>query len=116
MLLIAAALAAPLALHAEGLQVTEAHLGKGVQDRKIVDEGSEFVLNDKVFLLVKIAGGPADVKVNWKHGDKADSFPLKVGGNPWRTFASRTMHQTGDWTVNVTDDKDQVLKEMKFTV
>lgn len=74
------------------------------------------VLNDKVFLLVKIAGGPPEVKVSWKHGDKADSFPLKVADNPWRTFASRTMHQTGDWTVTVTDDKDQVLKEMKFTV
>lgn len=37
MLLLAAALAAPRALHAEGLQVTDAHLGKGVQDRKIVD-------------------------------------------------------------------------------
>ncbi len=107
----------PLAVNAEGLQVVDAKLGKGVQDRKITEEASSFAVNEKVYLWMKIAGGPADsVKVNWKHGDKVEPYTLKVAGNPWRTFASKTASKAGDWTVTVTDANDQVLKEMKFTV
>jgi hypothetical protein len=115
--LIAALVAAPLPSHAESLQVVDAKLGKGVQDRKITDETSTFAVNEKIYLWLKLSGGPADsVKVNWKHGDKVEPYTLKVGGNPWRTFAAKTARQTGDWTVTVTDANDRVLKEIKFTV
>jgi hypothetical protein len=113
----AAVVALPLAAHAEGLQVVDAKLGKGVQDHQITEEASSFAVNDKVYLWLKLAGGPADgVKVNWKLGDKVEPYTLKVGGNPWRTFASKTAYKAGEWTVTVTDAKDQVLKEMKFKV
>ena len=116
-LVAAALLCLPFAVQAEGLQVVDAKLGKGVQDRQITEEASSFAVNDKVYLWLKLAGGPADgVKVNWKHGDKVEPYTLKVGGNPWRTFASKTAYKAGEWTVTVTDAKDQVLKEMKFKV
>lgn len=107
----------PLVLQAEGLQVVDAKLGKGVQDRQITEEATTFAVNEKVYLWLKIAGGPADaVKVNWKLGDMVEPYTLKVGGNPWRTYASKTAYKAGEWTVTVTDTNDQVLKEMKFTV
>jgi len=117
MVVAAALVSAPLAARAEGLQVVDAKLGKGVQDRKITEEATTFAVNERVYLWLKLAGSPADtVKVNWKIGDKVEPYTLKVGGNPWRTHASKTAYQAGEWTVTVTDANDQVLKELKFTV
>jgi hypothetical protein len=107
----------PPVLQAEALQVVDAKLGKGVQDHLITEEATTFAVNEKVYLWLKLAGGPADaVKVNWKLGDKVEPYALKVGGNPWRTYASKTAYKAGEWRVTVTDANDQVLKEMKFTV
>ena len=101
---------------AGSLQVTEAKLGKGVQDRKITEEATTFAVNDKVYLWLKVTGGPAELKVNWKVDDQTDSVALKIGGNPWRTWSTKTAFKAGDWTVTVTDAGGQALKEMKFTV
>jgi hypothetical protein len=102
---------------AEGLQVADAKLGKGVQDRNITEESTTFALNDKVYLWVKLTGSGSDaVKVNWTVGDSTDTVTLKVGGSPWRTWSSKTAWKAGDWTVTITDASDQVLKELKFTV
>ena len=102
---------------AEGLQVADAKLGKGVQDRNITEEATSFALNDKVYLWLKLTSGGADpVKVSWKVGDSVDTVTLKVGGSPWRTWSSKTAWKAGDWTVTISDASDQVLKELKFTV
>ena len=117
MVVAAALISAPLAAQAEGLQVVDAKLGKGVQDRKITEEATRFAVNEKVYLWLKLAGGPADaIKVTWTVGEKVEPYTLKVGGDPWRTHASKTAYQTGEWTVTVTDANDHVLKELKFTV
>jgi Protein of unknown function (DUF2914) len=117
LLALAALAAIPVAALSEGLQVADAKLGKGVQDRMITDEASTFALNDKVYLWLKLTGGPADaVSVNWKVGDSTDTVSLKVGGDPWRTWSSKTAWKAGDWTVTVTDAGGQVLKEMSFKV
>ena len=102
---------------AQALEVTDAKLGKGVQDRQIVDETTTFAVNEKAYLWVRLTGGPADdVKVNWSIGDHTDSIPLKIGGSPWRTWANKTLWMAGEWTVTVTDGGGQVLKEIKFQV
>jgi hypothetical protein len=114
--LIASAMLLPIA-SAEGLQVADAKLGKGVQDRSITEEATTFAVNDKVYLWLKLTGGGSDpVKVSWKVGDSVDTVTLKVGGNPWRTWSSKTAWKAGDWTVTISDASDQVLKELKFTV
>ena len=114
--LVASVAALPTA-SAEGLLVADAKLGKGVQDRNITEEASTFAVNDKVYLWLKLTGGGSDpVKVSWKVGDSVDTVTLKVGGNPWRTWSSKTAWKAGDWTVTISDASDQVLKELKFTV
>jgi hypothetical protein len=116
LVLIASGFLLPAA-SAEGLQVADAKLGKGVQDRNITEEATTFAVNDKVYLWVKLTGSGSDaVKVNWKVGDSTDTVTLKVGGSPWRTWSSKTAWKAGDWTVTITDASDQVLKELKFTV
>jgi hypothetical protein len=114
--LIASAMLLPIA-SAEGLQVADAKLGKGVQDRSITEEATTFAVNDKVYLWLKLTGGGSDpVKISWKVGDSVDTVTLKVGGSPWRTWSSKTAWKAGDWTVTISDASDQVLKELKFTV
>ncbi len=100
-----------------GLKVTEMKLGTDVQDKELVGEDSTFALNGKVYLWVKLTGGPADsVTVTWKHGDQTSSTHLRVGGSPWRTWAYKTVAASGDWTVTVSDAAGDVLEEKTFTV
>lgn len=101
---------------AGGLQVADAKLGKGVENREIKDEATTFAVGDKVFLWLKVTGGPGDLKVNWKMGDSTAEVSLNIGGNPWRTWSSRTVSKVGSWTVTVTDASGATLKELTFTV
>ncbi len=100
-----------------GLAVAECKLGTGVEDRQIVGEDSTFSVNSKVYLWMKLTGGPADsVSVTWKHGDSSYETRLRVGGSPWRTWTYKTVSAAGAWTVTVTDATGSVLKEVTFTV
>ena len=99
------------------LTVTAAKLGLGVENREIVDEGTAFNVNDRVYLWMKVAGGPSDpVTVTWQWPGMTFSYDLEIGGNPWRTWAYKTMHTGGDWSVSVADAGGNVLKTMSFTV
>ncbi len=105
-----------IAASAQGLEVSEAKLGKGVQNRQIADETTTFAVNEKAYLWLRVTGGPGDLKVTWSIADHSDSVPLKIGGSPWRTWANKTLWQAGEWKVTVTDSADKVLKEMTFQV
>lgn len=99
-----------------GLAVADAKLGKGVHNREIVDETASFAVNEKAYLLLRVTGGPGELKVTWSHGDHSDTVPLAVGGSPWRTWANKTLWKAGDWKVTVTDADGQTLQEMTFQV
>jgi hypothetical protein len=101
---------------AAGIQVADAKLGKGVENRDIKDEATSFAKDDKVFLWLKLTGGPGDIKVNWKMGDMTDTVSLNVGGASWRTWSSKTVGKAGSWTVTVTDAAGATLKELTFDV
>jgi len=105
-----------IAASAQNLEVSEAKLGKGVQNRAIVDETTTFAVNEKAYLWLRVTGGPGDIKVNWSIGDHTDSVALNIGGSPWRTWANKTLWQAGEWKVTVTDGSDKVLKEITFQV
>lgn len=105
-----------VAASAQSLEVSEAKLGKGIENRAIVDETTTFAVNEKAYLWVRVTGGPGDVKVNWSVGDHQDSVPLKIGGSPWRTWANKTLWQAGEWKVTITDGSDKVLQELTFQV
>ncbi|MBI1806597.1 MAG: DUF2914 domain-containing protein [Ignavibacteria bacterium] len=101
----------------KGLQVIEAKLAKDVKDRMPVDEDSVFTNGSKVFLWMKLTGGSSDqITVTWKTENTTHATTLTIGGSPWRTWASKGVWKTGNWTVTVTDASGKVLKEMNFKV
>ena len=101
----------------KGLKVTEAKLGKDVQNKRIVDTTTTFTVNEKAYLWMRISGGPADsITVTWKSGDQSYPSKLNVGANSWRTWSFKTLYTAGDWTVSVTDAAGKTLKEMSFKV
>ena len=98
------------------IQVKEAKLGKGIENRVLTEESSSFSINSKVYLWMKFSGETGSVTVTWKNGAHSHTNNLNVGGDPWRTWAFATAYYPGEWTVSVTDDKGTSLKEMTFTV
>jgi hypothetical protein len=104
------------AVSAQSLQVADAKLGKGVQNREIVDEAATFTVNEKAYLWMRVTGGPGDINVTWSIGDHSDTVALNIGGSSWRTWANKTLWQAGDWKVTVTDSAGQTLKEITFQV
>ncbi len=115
--LLNAAQAAPAQQTAAGIQVGDAKLGKDVKDRQVTDETTDFALNDKVYLWVKVTGASGEqLKATWKTGDHTYTSDLTIGGSPWRTWCYKTAAIAGDWTVTVADSKGTVLKELSFKV
>ena len=121
-LAVASLLLLPLATGAQDkpagtLQIAEIKLGKGVQDRNITEEATAFAVNDKVYLWMRVTGGPADpIKVTWATGDSTDTVKLTVGASPWRTWSSKTAWKAGEWKATVTSSTGEMLKEVTFTV
>ena len=105
------------AMTAMGPEVVEANLGRAVENREIMDETSTFVVNERVYLWLKVAGAAGDsITVLWKHGEHSYQTALAIGGSPWRTWAYKTAAFAGDWSVSVMDKDGNVLKELTFTV
>ena len=98
------------------IKITEAKLGKGVENRVVTEESATFALNTKVYFWMKTSGGTGDITITWKSGNRSHNTTLKIGGDPWRTWAYHTTYATGEWTATATDDKGTVLKEITFTV
>jgi len=99
------------------LKVAEAKLGTDVQNKAIVGEDSTFALNGRVYLWLKITGGPADsISVSWKHEEHSYAAKLGIGGSPWRTWAYKTVAFPGEWTVTIEGPDGTVLKQIPFTV
>ncbi len=115
-LLATLAVIAPLSAMAEG-KMAEARLGKSIAERKISDETTSFAVGDKAYLWVKVDGATGEtLTVTWKVNEQSYPVTLSVGGSPWRTWASKTVHVAGDWTVTVTDASGATLHESKLTV
>jgi hypothetical protein len=97
--------------------IEDAKLGKAVKDRQIETEASEFALNEKVYLWVKVTGAAGEnLDVTWKNGDRTYKSSMPVSGSPWRTWCYKTAALAGDWTVSIADAKGTVLKELSFKV
>ena len=100
-----------------GLTVAESKLGTSVVDREIATEATAFAVNDRVYLWMKITGGPADsVAVTWTVDDDTWSTNLNVGASTWRTWAYKTLWKAGQWKVAVTDQRGNLLLEKTFSV
>jgi hypothetical protein len=102
---------------ASALTVTSAGLGTDVKEKKLVGEGTQFAVNQKVYLWLAFAGGPADeIIVTWKHSAGEYVTKLGVGGKTWHTWAYKTVAEPGAWEVSVADPSGNVLKKLDFTV
>ena len=97
--------------------VTDAKLGKNVVDREITEEATTFALGEKAYLWLRVEGGAGEtLKVVWKIDDQEYPVDLSIGGSPWRTWATKTLHLPGEWTVTVTDAAGNTLNEATLTV
>ena len=110
------ALLVPALAFAQNL-VTDAKLGKNVVDRQITDETTTFAVGEKAYLWLRVEGGAGEtLKVVWKTADQEYPVDLRIGGSPWRTWATKTLHLPGDWTVTVTDAAGNTLNEATLKV
>jgi hypothetical protein len=110
------ALFVPTLVFAQNL-VTDAKLGRNVVDREITDETTTFALGEKAYLWLRVEGGTGEtLTVTWKNSDLEFPVDLSVGGSPWRTWATKTLHLPGEWTVTVTDAAGNTLNEAALTV
>lgn len=99
------------------INIIDVKLGKDVQERMIVEETATFDVGSKVYLWLKVVNGTDQmISIIWKQDYFAYKTELTIGGSPWRTWAFKTVHKAGDWTLTVTDSQDNILKEMSFTV
>ncbi len=97
--------------------VTDAKLGKNVVDREVADETTTFAVGEKAYLWLRVEGGTGEtLKVVWRTGDLEFPVDLRIGGSPWRTWATKTLHMAGDWTVTVTDAAGNTLNEVALKV
>ncbi len=82
--------------------MTDAKLGKNVVDREITDETTTFAVGEKAYLWLRVEGGTGEtLTVVWKINDLEFPVDLSIGGSPWRTWATKTLHLAGDWSVTV---------------
>ena len=117
LVLIGALLPAMAQQSAATAKVEDAKLGKDVKDRQIVDETTDFAMQDKVFLWLKVTGASGEtLKATWKVGEQTYTSDLAVGGSPWRTWCYKIVAVAGDWTVSIADSKGTVLKDLTFKV
>lgn len=97
--------------------VTDAKLGKNVVDREVADETTTFAVGEKAYLWLRVEGGTGEtLTVVWRTGDLEFPVDLRIGGSPWRTWATKTLHMAGDWTVTVTDAAGNTLNEVALKV
>jgi hypothetical protein len=102
---------------AGGAQIVEAKLGTEVANRELTGEAASFAKNAKVVLWLKISGDTGgNVTVTWASGEYTKATELEIKGNPWRTWAEKTVRVSGDWTVTVTSADGKELKKLTFKV
>ncbi len=110
------ALFVPALAFAQNL-VTDAKLGRNVVDRQITDETTTFAVGEKAYLWLRVEGGAGEsLSVVWKINDLEFPVDLSIGGSPWRTWATKTLHLPGEWTVTVSDAAGNTLNELTLTV
>lgn len=105
------------ALAFSAASVSEAKVGKGIADREITEETSAFTLNETAYIWMRIVGGNGEtVTVNWSNADQSFDVLLSIGSDSWRTWSSKILHLSGEWTVTVTDSTGATLYQSTLTV
>ncbi|MGD2139885.1 MAG: DUF2914 domain-containing protein [Burkholderiales bacterium] len=97
--------------------IAEAKLGTDVVDRELTGEASIFALNEKAFLWMRVTDGEGEsITVTWRHGAEEYPVTLSIGSNSWRTWSSKVLHLSGEWSVTVTNPAGTTIYETTLTV
>ncbi|MGD8374761.1 MAG: DUF2914 domain-containing protein [Acidobacteriota bacterium] len=119
-------LAALPATASEGttLDVEDAAIARGVEEREPVDAGTDFPADvGELFCFTRITGGSGDAETSvvhvWRRGEEEVArVRLPVRGASWRTWSRKRVlpSWTGEWTVDVEDTAGNVLETLSFTI
>ena len=115
-MMAAFALFLPLSAYS-AVSISTAKLGTDVVDREISGETSSFALEETGYLWMRVMGGEGEtITVNWTNGDQSYDVDLNIGSDSWRTWSSKILHVSGEWTVTVTDSAGATLHQSALTV
>ena len=111
-----------LAQNAAALEVTDAAICTGVENRACVDPKEEFSSGvDRLYCFTRITGAKDDTEVThvWYYGDiERARITLAVLSPSYRTYSSKKIqsHEIGKWRVEVLGPDDTVLKTIPFSI
>jgi len=116
----AAALVCVAAARFQGGVTAEVAIGKSVASGMPVDTASSFGADvGTVVCWTRVSGAAAGSKIMhvWIHGADTAKVELNIGGSPWRTYSRKTIgDMTGDWKVEVMDDKGNTIASKSFKI
>ncbi|RJP67328.1 MAG: DUF2914 domain-containing protein [Candidatus Abyssobacteria bacterium SURF_17] len=116
--LIIAALIPGLAL---AVEVVDAAVCEGVQEREPVNPGAAFPADiGTVYCWSKIKDGDGAVvkHVYYYEGEEMASVELAINSSLWRTHSSKRIppSSTGKWRVDIVDAEGVVLRSIDFSI
>ena len=110
----------PAAADLPALRVEVAQLAERVVDRRPVGVATTFPEGSEVYCFMRVAnsaGVKRPMAHRWRHEDRTKSkIDLSVGGPSWRTWTSLPVWGKGKWSVEILDDRGDVLTTLRFTV
>ena len=104
------------------LTVPESSVATMVVDRMPTGSAMTFPANvERLYVWTRIQGAAGETTIHhvWIQGDvERANIELRIGGSPWRTWSNKAIMSdwTGDWRVEVRDDRGNVLETIRFTV
>lgn len=118
----AMALAIPALVWASSLEVRDAAVSTGVQDRVPTGIASTFDSSvGKLYAFTRIVGAEGDTRIyhKWYHGGElVADIPLNVRSGDWRTWSSKNIlpEWTGNWRVVVVSEDGTILGTVDFAL
>lgn len=106
----------------QNITVEQFEFGTDVQNREIVNPGTEFPADvEQVFCFTHITGVDEESSIThiwYLDGQEMASVDLAVRSSDWRTWSSKTIltDWTGDWSVDVLDAEGNLLMSKAFTI
>jgi DUF2914 family protein len=98
----------------------EAAVGTSIAERQLAGAGESFPAGTaKLYCFTKVSNAAdSELEHVWFKGDvEQGRVTLKIGGDPWRTWSSKTLgpDAAGDWRCDVMKD-GAVLQSVRFKV
>ncbi len=109
----------PVPRKKEGV-VVRAVISNGISNYEPIDDVTSIqrVKDKKIYFFNEIHGMLGKtISHKWIYqGDEKATVPIKVKGDPYRAYTSKTMMTIwlGNWTVQVLDEEGNILKEVYF--